>query len=294
MVSNLIIGQMPTISFATPNATEPLWGYRSIERTIMDMHNNDASSDLGVSLQGSLRTGKPDGDKKPCMIGYQAQVGNGTSAKPETDHFKKYRGTVYASLMNQRLTIGVYGDENTISNGPLVSTTTMKGYAAYNAGFIRIGAEYFMQTNKNQDVYYAVVSDTTKKTTTTSDGIQTGFSGWVTGKIIDKKLNFFVRADMYNPDTKYNSNNYKYLASATGGNMSTTTFYKQTFYTAGVDFTPNARIHIMPNIWYNKYDTMLSGTLPDKVTSDYDMVYRVTFYFVFNSSAKVSNNGMGY
>src|ERR1035437_4465618 len=79
--SNLLIGQVPTSSFATAFGTEPLWGYRSIERTIMDVHNNDASSDMGICLQGNIW--KQAVDEQPALIGYNVQVGDGSSAKPE-------------------------------------------------------------------------------------------------------------------------------------------------------------------------------------------------------------------
>jgi hypothetical protein len=57
----------------------------------------------------------------------------------------------------------------------------------------------------------------------------------------------------------------------------------------------------MPNIWYNGYKTMMSTSTPggtttfsDRVQKDYDMVYRLTFYFIFNGNKKVANSGMNY
>jgi hypothetical protein len=56
--------------------------------------------------------------------------------------------------------------------------------------------------------------------------------------------------------------------------------YKQMFITAGLDFTPAKNVHFMPNIWYNHYKTQLAGRT-GAINGDYDMVYRMTFYFVF-------------
>jgi hypothetical protein len=49
----------------------------------------------------------------------------------------------------------------------------------------------------------------------------------------------------------------------------------------------------MPNIWYTQFNSMVN--LPEsakKAGRDYTLVPRITFYFIFNSSPKISNNGM--
>jgi len=299
--SDLIVGQYSTASFATANGTEPLWGYRSIERTIMDMHNNDASSDLGFSLQGAAWTQRNAKDSlKPTFIGYIAQVGNGNSAKPETDKFKKVRFNLYVSTMQQKLVVGAYGDYNHIklNDGNRVNqeqaTSTMKLYANFKTEWFKIGAEIFQQTNKNGDI----ISKNADGAKDTANGVQQGVSLFLSGRIINHKLNYFARIDMYNPDANYKSAN-TYSATATnptGGNLTYTTFYKQTFYTLGFDYTPTSRVHIMPNIWYNKYTAMMGSvggkTLSANQKSGYDLVPRITCYFLFNSSKTVSNNGM--
>ncbi|HEY4799372.1 MAG TPA: hypothetical protein VII99_09885 [Bacteroidia bacterium] len=293
--SNLLIGQIPTPSFASSFNTEPLWGYRSVERTIMDMHNVSQSTDLGLSLQGKLWEQKNASDSlKPALIGYNVAVGNGTSAKPETDRFKKIRGNIYASLLKQKLTVGAYANYSRVQLSPYhMSTTTYKGYAHFKADWFRIGAEVFEQLNENSDIYQS----TSTPTSDTVSGAQFGWSVFLSGKIINNKLNYFLRMDQYNPDIKFNSSRYKYVTSATGGNMSTTTFYTQTFYSAGLDWTPNPRIHIMPNLWYNQY-TMMKSTdaagypLSKRAKMDFDLVPRITFYIIFNNSKNISNNGM--
>ena len=52
---------------------------------------------------------------------------------------------------------------------------------------------------------------------------------------------------------------------------------KEQFITAGLDFTPAKNVHLMPNIWYNKY----TNQGPANLYNSYDLVYRVTFYYVF-------------
>ena len=297
--SNLILGQMPTCSFANSYNTDPLWGYRSIERTLMDMHNIDGSSDMGISLQGNLLKQKDVADSlNPTIVGYQIMLANGNSAKPENDRFKKWRANVFASLLQQKLTVGAYADYNTLQLSPyLMTNTTFKGYAHYKTDWFRIGFEAFQQINKNSDIY---------KTTSTAikDTASAAIFGWSvfgSSRIIKNKLNFFVRMDQYNPDKKFNSN-YIYTTSDQGGtaavgNGTTTTFYKQTFYSVGLDYTPNGRLHIMPNVWLNQYKTMadsFAGTSVkgSRAKSDYDLVYRITLYYTFNASKNISGNGM--
>ena len=298
--SNLLIGQIATPSFATSMNTEPLWGYRAIERTIMDMHNNDGSSDLGISLQGKAWQQKND-SIHPTFVGYNVLIGNNASAKPETDMFKKFRGTLFVSTLKQALTVGVYADFNRTQLSPYhKETTTFKGYAHYNAKIVKVGVEYFQQTSMNGDVY-TNSSATNKQYASTA---QTGLSVFVTGNIIKEKLSFFARMDMYNGDNNYNSAN-TYSASAIGVKVpdptdptgvktifsSAATFDNQMFLSAGLDYSPMPRVHIMPNIWYNEY-TNLNTNTSGKLKKDYDFVPRVTFYFLFNSSKTVSNNGM--
>ena len=286
--SNLIIGQQSTPSFATAYGTEPLWGYRSVERTIMDMHNNDASSDLGVSLVGKLWSQPKTSDTiKPAFVGYQLQVGNGASAKPETDIFKKVRATVFANMMNGKLTIGLYGDYNQSAYlHPLEkSVSTFKGYASYKTKKLSVGFEIFDQVLENGD-YYTTAANPNK--TYMNVNIM-GWSVFLSGKMLPK-LNYFARMDMYNPNTAFTSSNeYGALTKGIGANENT--YYKQTFYTAGLDYTPNARVHFMPNVWIDQFDNQNSAST-GKLKSDYDLVYRMTFYFLFNSSKSVSNNGM--
>jgi hypothetical protein len=180
---------------------------------------------------------------------------------------------------------------------------TMKAYASFKTESFRIGVEAFQQTNQNSDIYtvYDPASKTFSKNDTAS-GVQFGVSVFGSAKIITNKLNVFARYDMFNPDTKWNTNNAysKAYSGIQGSNLTSATFYKQSFFTAGLDWTPDKRVHFMPNIWVNKYSSMMSSAGPDgtgkafssRMVNDADVVYRLTFYFIFNGSKKVSNNGM--
>src|ERR1035437_5468963 len=93
--TDIVLGQYQTASFATANGTEPLWAYRSVERTIMDLHNTDGSTDLGASLQGKIWSQQAPDSTKPMFIGYYLQAGNNNGAVPNASNNKKGRVNVF-------------------------------------------------------------------------------------------------------------------------------------------------------------------------------------------------------
>ncbi len=303
--TDIIFGQFQTSSYSADYGVSPLWGYRSIERTILDFHSIDASTDLGVSLQGKLWESKTSADSsRPSIIGYYLQLGNGNAAIPETDPYKKVRLNLYTALFKQRLVIGVYGDYSNQQYSPYhTSNTTLNAYVSYRAPAFHIGVEVFQQTNQNSDIYQTYDPENKKLSAKndTSSGVQIGLSVFASARIIKNKLNIFGRYDSYNPDTKWNTNRVysKAYSGITGSNLNSATFYTQSFVTAGLDWTPDKRIHIMPNFWWNANNAMMSSAGPSgtgklfgtRVVKDEDVVFRVTFFFLFNSAKQVSGNG---
>jgi hypothetical protein len=75
---NLLLGMTNTPTFEN---SEEFWGYRSIEKTIVDYRGLASSSDLGVNLKGFVDDGH--------RIGYSAMVGDGTGQKPEDNRYKR-------------------------------------------------------------------------------------------------------------------------------------------------------------------------------------------------------------
>ncbi|MEP6594518.1 MAG: hypothetical protein ABJA71_01175 [Ginsengibacter sp.] len=257
--TDLVVGQVSTPSF--PLLTEKIWSYRSIERTIADIRRTP-SYDFGVTLQGKF-------DSKG-NYGYNFMVGNGTSAKPENDKFKWFYGDVYAMFLDKKLVFDLYADYQRLNwtNGFHHSRNMVKGFAAYNTPDITVGIEGFINHGKNDVVgVNGSVNDTT-------DANAVGISTYVHGNIIKNKLRFFARFDYYNPDNKFDNVAFtKYVGLTSNYEPNN----KENFITAGLDFTPVKNVHFMPNVWYNKYLTKLSGSSK----TDHDLVYRITFYYVF-------------
>jgi len=258
--TDLVIGQMATPSF--PMMSEKIWGYRSIEKTIADMRKISNSNDVGISIQGKL-------DDKG-NFGYDLMVGNGSAQKIETDIYKKYYGDVYAKFMDQKIIIDLYADHEETKDLPGYhrSKTAYKLFVAYATDKVTVGVEAFQQMQHN---YVVVANSSTDPKPDTTDASTFGLSVFVKGVIIKEKLNFFARYDMYNPDTKFNTDKFYWSGASP---------VTETFVTAGIDYTPNKNVHIMPNIWYNAYNNRTKN-VQGLTKSDNDLVARLTFYYIF-------------
>lgn len=210
-------------------------------------------------------------------------VGNGSSAKPESDNFKWFYGDVFAMFADKKLIVDLYADYERLTWTPQLhhSRQMLKGYIAYNTPGLTVGVEGFVNNLKN-DITATKIAGGTDLLNNSAVGV----SYYVHGDIIPTKLRFFARYDMFNPNNKvdngiyskyvqttgnYNDNSYSLGTTATGDMT-----YKQGFLTAGLDFMPAKNVHFMPNIWYNHYATQLATA-----NSDYDLVYRMTFYYIF-------------
>ncbi len=260
--SNLSFGQLYTPS--TVLLADKVWDYRCIERTISDIRRTP-HYDFGFRLDGTIL------DKKDQEIGYNLMVGNGTAAKPENDMFKWFYGDVYTKLFDKKLIIDLYADYTRINwtNNWHHDRSMLKGLIAYSTPKFTIGAEAFTNTIRKDNI--------ATKSILLSDTIDTKascISIFSRGQIYKNILGFFVRYDSYNPTS--NNNNSIYTAySPLNTNYNPNT--KEEFFTAGLDYSPIPQIHIMPNIWYNKY----INSAPSIKDNGEDLVLRLSFYYIY-------------
>jgi len=295
--SDLKIGQQPTNSWSTAYNTEALCGYRSIEKTIMDMHKLDFPADMGVMLEGKLWKDRTiDTTHLPAFIGYSVMVGDnsgntpvplftnaGTAANQTSDKCKKYRINLFVNTLNSGLTIGGYYDYINYGNVPYKNSSkiwqdaasTIKGYAVYNQKWFGVGFEYIIQTNKNGETEVFKAGTGTGDTT---NAAQSGISIFAHGTIIQKRLNIFGRFDEYLPDAKYAYNANETFTSR----LQPGTTWKEIFISGGFDWSPtdDKRVHFMPNIWYYGIANENTSVAGD-AKYDFYLIYRLTFLFAF-------------
>src|SRR5258707_5106243 len=101
--SDLITGLSPT---PTWYVSEDAWGYRSLEKTIMDLRGIGSRTDLGVDLKGKL---SEDG-----MFNYFLKIGDNSGQTPETDKFKRYYAMIHIKPgANVQLSLNAYLDAET-------------------------------------------------------------------------------------------------------------------------------------------------------------------------------------
>jgi len=298
--TDFVIGEMSTPGFALneggTNApvslSEATWGYRSIERTITDFHKNN-SYDVGVALQGTF-------DPATKNFGYVAMIGDNTTStlttaynpnnplsatnpNPNTGFFKIFYGDLWGKFLDQHLYVDLYADyAKTQSNTPVAATVISTGtlgtqehnmfkiFVAYNSTPLSVGVEAYTQK--------IGLGVTNKTTLTAEDATVHGISVWAKGAITKGKLGWFARYDGYNPDTKINGAD-AYSVNTNYGSYDPTV--KQTFVTAGLDFTPIKNVHFMPNIWLDDYKENLNSATAGYQAPDHTLVYRMTFFYTF-------------
>jgi hypothetical protein len=290
--TDLIVGEQATPAF--PFLTERIWYYRSIERTISDIRRTP-SYDMGAGLRGRF---DPEAN-----FGYNLLVANGTSDKPDANGFKWFYGDVYAFFAHKQLVFDLYADYQRLNweSGWHHDRQMLKGYIAFSTPSteaappaLTIGVEGFIN-NIRADTKATLIAGGADTINTAAQGI----SFYIHGNIVKNKLRFFARYDGYNPNHNvntglysgyagisspngYNSVGYHLTYSASTGAPTAATpntdpTSKEVFITAGLDFTPVKNVHFMPNIWYTHYASQLSGVS----NADYDLVWRMTFYFTF-------------
>jgi hypothetical protein len=279
--TDFVIGEMSTPSFALnepgtngpTSLSETTWAYRSIEKTVTDFHKNN-SYDVGAALQGTF-------DPSTKNYGYVFMVGNNTTSSllsatsANTGFFKIFYGDLWAKFLNQKLYVDIYADyartASSTASIPGQEHNMFKIFASYSTKPITIGAEAYTQK---------IGSGLTNTTTASvEDATVHALSVWVRGPIV-KTLNYFARFDTYNPDTKFNSTDvYSTTFNTNYGNY--TPFYKEKFYTAGLDYNPTKNVHFEPNVWLVNYTDQRAATTTGYVPNDHTLVFRFTFFYTF-------------
>ncbi|HYM21295.1 MAG TPA: hypothetical protein VEW28_09895 [Candidatus Kapabacteria bacterium] len=268
--ADVIFGAQATPGFVS--TSEANWGYRSIEKTLTDKNGIIKSSDLGIALRGAFDDGK--------NYGYDLMLADGTGQKLPTlfsatgdnsGRNKKLYVDLWGKFMDKKIVVQAYFDDQRTSDPADQSASTLKFYAAYATTPLTIGAELFMQTKTNavKDSNFAAAKNEVV------DQKPFGFSVFATAQLIENSLNIFARFDMFNPDNNFKTDGVKYTSAdnALG-------FSNNTFIVGGLDWTPYKNVHIMPNLWYQGYSAKASGQ-SGKVSSDNDIVPRVTFYYKY-------------
>jgi len=215
------LGLSPT---PTMNVVDEIWGYRFLEKSVLDLQRIGATRDLGVAFRGSVGTGQ--------KVRYHFMFGNGSSTRGEIDRGK---GTL-ASLgyyPNDSLVLEFYSDYD---NRPQqADRNTYSAFLAYKRDWGRLGFQYAHQKRKG---------------TSKVDLDLFSFFGVVN---VTPKLTFIGRYDrMFDPNPE--GANIPYIPFDP-----TAKFH---FFLAGIDWKVTEEFSLLPNIEVVRYDKREDGTRP--------------------------------
>lgn len=171
--SKLSFGLIGTPTF---NISEEFWGYRSVEKTVMDLRGIAPSSDFGAVLEGKL--------SNSGVLNYAIFVANGTGTRSETDKNKR----VYVNLpirIQGGFSFVPYFDYEGGNNGRDKNVLAM--FAGLQKPRFHGGVEVFQKKSNN------VLANNQDRT-------ENGFSVFGAVKAADK-VKLFGRFDNYDPNT---------------------------------------------------------------------------------------------
>jgi hypothetical protein len=245
--SDLFFGIQPPPAY---EVSEAAWGYRSLEKTIMDLRGVVSSRDFGLGMHGKLTN---DG-----MFNYWVMIGNNSANSPAatTHKYMRYYGhiqvkpttnlqaTLYADFRDAADVTNASGSK--VGNGT-VTTALFVGYAEpfqYN-----INVEAFMASQSNA---YTPPAG--------SLGSKSGLGISVFGTVfIMPELGIVARYDNYDPNTNSNSK----------GDL-------RNYILGGLAWKVDKNVQIMPNVLYETYETPTGGK-----SIDPSITARLTLYYVF-------------
>ncbi len=255
--SNFTFGLQLTPGFAI---SEAAWGFRFLEKTIMDQKGLVPAVDLGASLRGKLTS---DG-----TVNYWLMIGNNDASGtiPENNKFKRYYANLQV-LPATNLQATAYVDyasapdiltlDKTGTVGNSISTEAI--FVGYGKSSLNstaptetnIGAEVFMQQQSNGYT-------NSSKTLASKNGL--GY--WVYGQYyFMPEFGVVARYDNYDPNT--GSDN-----AAKGDSRN--------YALGGLVFKADKNVFISPNVVYETYETPVGGT-----PIDASVTLRLSFWYIY-------------
>jgi hypothetical protein len=220
---------------------EPVWGYRSVERTPLDLNKFGSSRDFGIAFKGSI-----DEEKK---IGYHIMLANGNSTSSEVGKGKKILASLSFSPGSGYVLEGYVDYDDRPNNTRRI---TVQGFAGLKLEKLRMGLQFVHQARRisgdRDDLKLQVLS------------------AFIVKQLRPKLLGFFRYDKMFDPNPD-------------GAKIAYIPFdptAKSNFILAGIDFKASPTVSIIPNFEAVIYEKNSSGVTPDT-----DFIPRLTFAVFF-------------
>lgn len=234
------ISGVPTIGLV-----EDVWGYRSVEKTPLDLQGFGSSRDFGISAAGKFGT---EGN-----LQYHMMLGNGNSNKSEVDKGKKLM-LALSYYLTEHFVIQAYADWN--DQADEFDYYTLQGFAGYQSDAFNGG---FLYARQNRNNFFL--------TTDGSADLEMDIVSAFTNFAISEKTTGILRVDhMFEPNPGMVDNNYLPFSGEA----------ESTLIIAGVDITLDENVHLIPNV-----ETIIYGKNATGDTPATDILPRMTLFFTF-------------
>jgi hypothetical protein len=265
--SNAIFGIQPTPAY---DISEVAWGYRSLEKTIMDLRGIVPSRGLGLSLKGKFDEGG--------IFNYWVMASNindGTKPNGTTSYGDKY--SRYYLLLHvkpvKNLQVTLYGDylgappiddptsttspKATVANGTLTGAAFV-GYAEPDK--FNLGVEGFVQTKSNgQSNPTPGATLPLARTSLSAVGVS------VFGSLnVASDLAVVARFDMFDPNSNVNVK----------GDA-------RNYIIGGLSWKPDKNVSIIPNVQVETYQSLPATPTFAGRSIAASVTGRLTFYYVY-------------
>jgi hypothetical protein len=212
-------------STPTWGVVEGFWGYRAVEKTVLDLQKLGSSRELGVAFKGSFDT-----DKK---VRYHFMLGNGSGTSSETNEGKKALFSL-GFYPTSSLVLEFYADYD---NRPLeTDRRTFQGFLGFQGDSGRVGVQYAHQiregsSNLNLDALSVF-----------------GFHK------LTPHVSLIGRVDrMFDPNPDGHKISYIPFDPTA----------KSTLFLAGLDLKISEGFSLIPNVEVIRYDKREDGTQPE-------------------------------
>lgn len=220
--ADLFLGIQPS---PTWEFTESFWGYRSVEKTPVDLYRMGSSRDFGLGVKG----------KASDKISYHALFGNGAGEGAETNEGKKAMVAV-AFQPTKELVVELYSD---FEDRPLsADRTTYQVFAGWKGAKNRYGLQYASQNRQR-----ATGADQTL-------AVGSIFGVWD----LSPKASLLARVDRaFDPNPEADKIPYLVLAKNMEFDLAI----------VGVDYKINKKLSVIPNLEYVAYRDTNGAAAPD-------------------------------
>ncbi len=192
---------------------EKFWGFRPVEKTLLDLQKFGTSRDFGVALKGTLDQAK--------HVHYHLMLGNGNGTRAETNEGKKLMASVRVDI-TEHLSVEGYFDWDDRPGD--TDRLTIQGFAAYKTEYYRVG---FQIASQNREFGPGIDSKSFQLLS-------------IFGALqLQENLWGFARLDhAFDPNPQGESISYIPFSSQA----------QSTLLLLGIDYLHQSRVHLMPNV----------------------------------------------